>query len=551
MAIALLVISPVVYPLAGNAPLDRASGSVPMKVSISLAQPPLSTVLDTLVLWATVTAGGQPVPNALVTFNDTFVSAFYGNTAMTNSSGVALTELYFINPNRFNDTITAVATASGYSPGNGSVVVYVFQLSNQQLAVTATIVNDGASGGSSEVIQGYVGTVYSSSTKWSGFITGLQDATVVLSDSIGSTFPKTVTTNSAGFYSANFTLGKPTTSVADIIAVNCSGLDYNGSESTFELAVGPYGAKSLTVNLDSIYPSTYSTLMNSVTIQAHVSAGGTPVPGATVTFSDTLGAIFTDEIGTTDASGTATATVQYVLQSAGLDLFTVQASVSGLSPDAASNTLSVRPLGNKQLSVTESVRSATPAAGTTDMVFGEVGWVGSSVGYAWSPMQNGVSGTTVVISDSRGLFAPVTVATNAAGGFSGTFMLPNTFEGVDVIEASASDAGYRGSATSTYIVVGPSQGPTTSNTTASASTSATSSQSTTNEAAGPGPTQVRNATLASSTVDNETTESTSKGGMSALWPGSAIVLLAVAAVAIGTLLVYRVTKIGPEGRRVP
>ncbi|MGH9919647.1 MAG: hypothetical protein ACRD6W_12385, partial [Nitrososphaerales archaeon] len=253
-AIALLLVSPGVHPLAGTAPADQASGSVPMKVSIGLAQPPLSTVLDTLVLWATVTAGGQPIPNALVTFDDTFVSAFYGQTAMTNSSGVALTELYFINPNRFNDTITAVATASGYSPANDSVVVYVFPLSNQQLAVTATIVNGGASGGSSEVIQGYVGTVYSSSTKWSGFITGLQGAAVVLSDSIGSTFPKAVTTNSAGFYSANFTLGKRTTSVVDVIAVNCSGLDYNGSESTFALSVGPYSPNSLTVNLDSIYP---------------------------------------------------------------------------------------------------------------------------------------------------------------------------------------------------------------------------------------------------------------------------------------------------------
>jgi hypothetical protein len=551
---ALLLVGPGVHPLAGTAPLGQASGSVPMNVSVSLAQPPVSTVLDTLVLWATVTAGGQPVSDALVTFNDSFVSAFHGQTATTNSSGVALTELYFINPNRFNDTITAVATASGYSPANGSVVVYVYQLSNQQLAVTATIPNNGASGGSSEVIQGYVGTVYSSSTKWSGFITGLQDATVVLSDTIGSTFPKTVTTNSAGFYSANFTLGKPTTSVVDIIAVNCSGLDYNGSESTFALSVGPYGPKSLTVDLDSIYPSTYSTVMNSVTIQAHVSAGGTPVAGATVAFSDTLGAIFTDEIKTTDASGTATATLQYVLQNVGLDLLTASASASGLSPDAASNTLSVRSLGNKQLSVTESMRSTTPAAGTADAVFGEVGWVGSSVGYAWSPVQNGVSGTTVVISDSRGLFAPVTVATNSAGGFSGTFTLPSAFEGVDVIEASASDAGYRGSVTSAYIVVGPDQsqtGTAASNTTSSAGTSATSSQSTTTEASGTGPTQAGNVTLASSTVINETTASTLKGGTSTPWPGSAVILLAVVAIALGTLLVYRVARSGQEGRRTP
>ncbi|MGH9917923.1 MAG: hypothetical protein ACRD6W_03485, partial [Nitrososphaerales archaeon] len=215
--------------------------------------------------------------------------------------------------------------------------------------------------------------------------------------------------------------------------------------------------------------------------------------------------------------------------------------------------LSVRSLGNKQLSVTESMNSTTPAAGTTDTVFGDVGWVGSSIGYAWSPVQNGVSGT-VVISDSRGLFAPVTVATTSAGGFSGTFMLPSTFEGVDVIEASASDTGYRGSVTSSYIVVGPSQVATSiaaSNTTTLASTSVTSSQSTTTEAVGSGPTQVRNVTLASSTVDNETAQSTSKGGTSAPWAGSGAVVLAVAAIAIGTLLVYRVTRTGQAEKRVP
>ncbi len=524
-----------------------------MQVSLRLAQPPMSTVLDTFVVWATVTSGGQPVPDAAVTFNDTFVSSFNGQTASTNSSGVAVTEVYLINPNPFNDTITAVATASGYSPANGTVVVYVFPLSNQQLAVTATILNDGASGGTTDVIQGYVGTVYSGSTKWVGFITGLQDATVVLSDSIGSTFPKTIKTNDAGFYSANFTLGKPTTGVVDVVAASVTGLDYNGSESTFALSVGPYSPKSLTVNLDSIYPSTYSTVLNSVTILARVTAGGTPVAGATVAFSDSLGGVFTGRIGTTDASGTATATIQFIYQYAGLDLFTARASAGGFSPDAASNALNVRPIGSKQLSVTEDAESAAPAAGTTDTVHGEVGWVGGSVMYAWSPVQNAVSGATVVISDSAGLFSPLKVATNSAGGFSGTISLPSTFEGVDVIEASASSAGYQASATSIYIVVGPSQGPggaAASNTTASVSTSKTGSESTSATALGTGPAQGRNLTLTSSTTSDETTSSPSIARSSALSP-SAEIVLAVAGLAIGALLVYQVAKAGQERKRSP
>ena len=519
-----------------------------MQVSLRLAQPPMSTVLDTMVLWATVTSGGQPVPNAAVTFNDTFVSAFQGQTASTNSTGVAVSEVYFINPNPFNDTITAVATASGYSPANGSVVVYVFPLSNQQLAVTATIVNDGASGGSSEVIQGYVGTVYSSSTTWSGYITGLQNAKVVLSDLIGSTFPKTVTTNYAGFYSANFTLGEPMTSVVDVVAVSVTGLTYNGSESTFELAVNPHSPKSLTVNLDSIYPSTYSTVLNSVTIQARVSAGGSPVAGATVAFSDTLGVIFRDQVLTTDASGTATANVQFIYPNDGLDLFTARASVSGLSPGVGSNTLSVRPYGNQQLAVSEAVASATPAAGTADTVHGEVGWVDGSIAYAWSPQQNAVSGATVVISDSSGLFAPLMVTTNSAGGFSGTFTIPSSFEGSDVVEASASATGYQGSASSIFMVVGPSQGQV--ETAASNGTSSTSTAAATSSAStAAGVTNLASGTIRSlgSNVTSST-KSTSTATPSPFVADSAAALLAVVGVAVGAFLVLRVAKVGQRKR---
>lgn len=513
-----------------------------MQVSLRLAQPPISTVLDTMVLWATVTSGGKPVPNAAVTFNDTFVSAFQGQTALTNSTGVAISEVYFINPNPYNDTITAVAKASGYNPANGSVVVYVIPLSNQQLAVTATIANHGASGGSSEVIQGYVGTVYSSSTRWSGFITGLQNAKVVLSDLIGSTFPKTVTTNSAGFYSANFTLGEPTTDVVDVVAVSVTGLTYNGSESTFELPVNPDSPKSLTVNLDSMYPSTYSTVMNSVTIRAHVSAGGSPVAGATVAFSDTFGAIFTNKILTTDASGIATATVQFIYQKAGLDLFTARASESGLGAGVGSNTLTVRPNGEKQLAVSEAMTSATPAAGTADTINGKVGWVDGSTSYAWSPQQHAVSGATVVISDSSGVFAPLTVTTNSEGGFSGSFAIPSSFEGSDVIEASASAAGYQGSASSLFMVVGPPSNGTTS----ASTTSATSSTSTPSGVSNPP--RGTNGSLRSSVTSSAASTSTSTEPQSGT--GSAATILAVVGVAVGVLLVLRVAKVG-QRKRVP
>jgi hypothetical protein len=473
--------------------LDQAPGSASMQVNVRLAQDPISTPLDSLAVLATVSSDGQPVPNAVVTFNDAHNSAFnaHGSTASTNSSGVAVASITLVSPFPGNDTITAAATASGYDAAKGTAVVYVLPFGIQQLAVTATVVNSAASGGSSEVIQGYVGTVDSTSSNivanvgsfWSPAISGVSGAAVTLSDSIGSTFSsRTVTTNNVGFYSENFTLGKPTTGVVDIVTLSASRQTYNGSESTIALTVNPYGPKSLTVSLDSFYPSTYSTVLDSATIQARVSAGGVPVAGIPVTFSDSLASLFEAPLGATDASGTASSVVYFNSQSTGLDLFTAQASVNGSTPGAGSNTFVVRPNGNTQLSISEAVDSTNPVAGATDRVTGKVGWVGGSMLYAWSPMQTAVPGATVVISDSLGSFAPLTVSADSAGIYSGSFTVPNTAGRPDVIEASASEAGYRGSASSILIVVSSkgSNGTSALNATASESTSAaTSSASTT------------------------------------------------------------------------
>lgn len=542
VAIALLMIIPAGHPAgAASGALDQAPASAPMQVDVRPAQLPITTVLNTMVLFATVTSDGLPVPNAVVAFSDSFGSSFSGPTASTNSSGVAVTQVLFINPNPQNDTITAAATAPGYDPANGTVVVYVQPMSIQQLAVTVTVVNNGASGGSSEVIQGYVGTVYSSSTKWHGSITGLPDAQVTFSDSIGSTFPsKTVTANDAGFYSANFTLGEPATGALDIVGVTASAPTYNGSESTIELAVNPYGPKSLTVTLDTIPPA-YSTTLDYATVQARVTAGGSPIAGVPVVFSDSLGALFQPHTGITDSSGTATTVVTFIAQNDGLDTFTAQASDSGFSPGAGSNTITVRLYGNTQLSVSEAVSTAKPLEGTNDTVTGKVGWVGTSTIYAWSPIQNAVAGATVTISDSLGLFAPFTVSTDGAGYYSATFPVTSAGGEPDVIEASASLSGYRGTASSVFVIAVPSQGPggskASSSTTASSTSSATSSTST--AAADSPPTTSTRSLIA--TTDLPATAPTSS-------PNSETTILAVAGFVIAALLVLRVAKFGQKKR---
>jgi hypothetical protein len=558
VAIALLVLNPAVYAVgAGNAALGQAPSAASMQVNLRLVQAPRTTTLDSLVILATVTSGGQPVPNAALNFTDSLdsrvccISVFHNSTASTNSSGVAITQITFVSPNAGNDTIKAAATALGYNEAKGTIVVWVVPYSIQQLAVTAHVVNNAASGGSSEVIQGYVGTVYTSTSFWSPVITGVSGAIVTISDGIGSTFPsKTVTTNDLGFYSANFTLGEPTTRVVDIVTVSASRQTYNGSESTIDLAVNPYSPRSLTVALDSFYPQTYSTVLDSATIQARVSAGGSPVAGIPVTFSDSLGSLFEGPIGTTDASGTASVLVYFIYQNVGLDMFTARASENGSSPGVGSNTLTIRPYSKTQLSVSETVASTSPAAGAAETVTGKVGWVGSSVSYTWSPLQNAISGATVIVSDSLGSFAPLKASTNSAGIYSVTFTVPSSCDKADIIEASASSAGYRGSVSSVFIVPALSQGQcgaTALNATASASTtSATSSASTASVVADTSSTGTAQPSLAltSSTASIETTASTTP--IVASTPAlsdSAAVLLAVVGFVTGTFLVYQIVRV--------
>jgi hypothetical protein len=564
-AITLLVINPAVYPVrAGSAAFDQAPSPASMQVNLRLVQDPRTTTLNSLVILAAVTSGGQPVPNAALNFSDSLdsrvccISVFHNSTASTNSSGIAITEITFVSPNAGNDTIKAAATASGYSEAKGTIVVWVVPYSIQQLAVTAHVVNNAASGGSSEVIQGYAGTVYTATSFWSPVITGVSGVNVTISDGIGSTFPsKTVTTNNLGFYSANFTLGEPTTRVVDIVTVTASRQTYNGSESTIDLAVNPYSPKSLTVSLDSFYPQTYSTVLDSATIQARVSAGGSPVAGIPVVFSDSLGSLFEGPTGITDASGTASTVVYFIYQNVGLDMFTARVSENGSSPGIGSNTLTIRPYGKTQLSVTETMASTNPVAGTADRVTGKVGWVGTSVSYTWSPTQNVISGATVIISDSLGTFAPVKVSTNDAGIYSSTITVTSICDKADVIEASASSAGYRGSVSSVFIVPASSQGQcgatTSSSTTSASTTSATSPASTATVVADTPATGTAqpNLTLTSSTGSIETTLSTTP--MVASTPAlsdSAAVLLAVVGFVTGTFLVYQIVRVRQKKTRL-
>lgn len=454
LLILLLLVSPRWFSSA------TASTPDPPTVTVATYSGAVSTYQDYLAISASVMSGGVPVANALVTFSDSFNEQFHGSTASTNSSGVALTEMQFSNGNSGTDTITASVTVAGQS-ATGQTTVDVLPYGSTQLWVTAAIWNSGANGGSSGVISG---TVYAYSF-------GVSHAKVTVSDTIGSTFPSlTMFSGGGGFYSLNFTLGKPKTSVTDLITVAVSASGYSGSSTTTEVEVYPYGSNSLTVNLDAFYPNTYSTYLNYAVVQAEVSGGGMAVSGVQVTFSDSLAETFQGATATTDAYGKATTVVHYSNGNNGLDLYTAEASAIGFTPGIGSNALTVFGYGSTQLYISEALSATAPSAGASDSVSGQVGYYSG----------NAVARAEVTISDSANSFTPETVYTDNSGQYSVSFTVPDLGVGCDdIIEATANTPGYTGSTSALFLVLSSGQGTCAASNTSGSTTTVTQTTTTT------------------------------------------------------------------------
>ena len=115
----------------------QAANSITLSVTLSSFQGTVSTVYDYLVVEVTVMASGSPVSGATVAFSDSRSSSFNGQTANTNSSGIALTTVQFTNNyNNGIDTITASATATGYNSNTGLENITILPGSGTQLYVT-------------------------------------------------------------------------------------------------------------------------------------------------------------------------------------------------------------------------------------------------------------------------------------------------------------------------------------------------------------------------------------------------------------------------------
>ncbi len=398
-----------------------------------------STVYNYIILEATVTAAGTPVSGASVAFSDLRSSAFNGQTANTNSSGIALTTVQFNNGwNGGIDTITASATATGYSGGVCSNNINILAGSATQLYVIPSLANKIAAGGSTDVISGTVGD-------YNGAVPG---ATVTISDTIGSTFSNTtILTNANGVFSTYFTMANITTSVIDLVTVGVSSNGFSSSQSTIILQVNPYSSSDLTVAMTTFYPSTISTPQNFMVIEATVTAGGSPVSGASVAFSDSRGSSFNGQIAITNSSGMALTTLELNNGwTSGIDTITASATATGYSGGVCSNIVNLLPGSATQLYVTMSLTNKIAAGGSTDVISGTVAYYGGNA-----------QGATVTISDSIGSTFNITiVSTDKNGYFAANFILPNVVSTTaDIITASISEPGYSGSSSGIYLQVNP------------------------------------------------------------------------------------------------
>ncbi len=401
-------------------------------------------VNDQLVVEATVTSGGQPASGASVSFIDSFKSTFAPSTAATNSTGVAVSELQIAQRCGTDMINASVSIAGSTSTQSTSISV---ACSSTQLDVDASVQNNPAVSGSTNIISGYV---------YLCCYSGVGGAAVTVSDTIGSSFyTQTVQTSSNGYYSTNFTLGAVGSSKYDFITVTTLESGYSGSSSTIYMTVNPSGSNYLTVVENRFLPSTLSTFENrpyvtsavndQVVVETTVTAGGQPVSGASVGFTDGFSSTFAPATVKTNSSGVALTEVQ-IAAKCGIDVVTASASVAGRT-GIASNTIYIA-CSSTQLDVDASVQNNPAVSGSTNIISG----------YVYLCCYSGVGGAAVTVSDTIGSsFYTESVQTSSNGFYSINFTLGNVDSSkYDLITVTASKSGYSDSSSTIYMTVNPS-----------------------------------------------------------------------------------------------
>lgn len=408
-----------------------------LAVSVQVLNAPIAAPGDQLLIEANVTSSGAPVGGAVVNFRDSLGSTWGPPAAVSGSDGLALATVQFTSFNTGTDVINASATKPGYLPASDTSTVTVFPYDCSQLSVTAAASISTDSGGSGNVMTGIV-------FQCGGTGKTINGASVTFSDTLGAIFSSTVVqTDASGRYIVNFTL--PHSGGTDIITASASYSSYGGSSSTTYITVLPYSSSALTSQVRTLLA--VSAPLNYVPVEAIVTAGGIPVSGATVSFSDSYGSTFVPSSATTNAKGVAMTTAFLTGQSSGPDIVFARSSLSGYASGAAATPFTIYSISESQLSVEPVVSKDLVSSGSIDRITGNVfGTYGGTCGFGCNcPCQYTPEGVnaTVTLSDTIGsTFLNTITRSDGSGQFSSDFIvgpgLPGT---VDFVTISVSKSG--------------------------------------------------------------------------------------------------------------
>ena len=206
------------------------------------------------------------------------------------------------------------------------------------------------------------------------------------------------------------------------------------------------------------YKGNVSSIDNYLVIEALITASGTPINGASVTFSDNYGSTFTPSVAATNTSGIALTTVQFTNSGKyGQDNLTATATYTGYNTGSGSNVVTILPPSNSQLSISASIQNTLATGASSDVISGNA--------FTCSTSCTNINGVDISINDTLGSVFPSTpITTNyQKGRFSITngyyainFTLAQPLEQeVDLITVTASSAGYANSSSTLPMIINP------------------------------------------------------------------------------------------------
>ena len=448
MIVCLAVITVAASSESGLRPALSGSGGIRSAVTPSLtvvvttSHGTIATYEGSLVVVATVSSSSIPVSGATVFFSDTAGSTFLPSAVATNATGTAITSVHFTAAG-VSDTITGLANDTGYTNGTGTAVVTIEPNSASQLTVSLALEAVTSSGESTDVVSGEVFGAGSAGDP-------IADSTITFSDSAGSTFSSPSVLSATGYFEMNFTLPPNPTQpveIADFVTASASASGYSTGLSTTLLTITERGSANLTVTFHAVTPvGTPLAIYDDAVMEAVVTAGGAPVSGASVTFSDTFGSKFTPVTAVTDASGNLLTDLDLTTGNAGTDYVSASASLTGYSSDTGWTFVTVLGLPSTQLSITEELGNIAPTGGSTDVVYGSVLAGGTAL-----------AGASVTLSDTLGSkFSTLSTTTDANGQYAVPFAVPpETSASVDFLTVNAAASGDTSSSSGLYLSIVP------------------------------------------------------------------------------------------------